>query len=334
MVTPDELRAVPLFAPLEEPDLEWLCRVMADVSLSPGEFAVHDGDPPALFAVLHGEIEAVKVVDGDDRVIGRREPGNLLGEISIVLGTPHPAGFRAVSEARVVRLEPHDYHALAGNVPDVASFVGRLAADRIGGPKGLQALASSPTPYRAIVLGHRFDAACSELRRFLDRNQIRFRWFQPDVPAEAAEWWGPLPSDADLPAFRIVNGKTVLKPPLRRIAELLEITTEPAEAEYDTVVVGAGPAGLAAAVYGASEGLRSLVIEREAPGGRPVRRPGSRTISASPRASRATSSRNVHCSRRVGSVPKSSSPGASHASIPVRRTRCTSTAATWCGRAR
>ncbi len=267
MVTPDELRNVPLFKELEEADLEWLCRVVADISLSPGEYAVHDGDPPALFALLEGRVEAVKVIDGADSVVGKREPGNLLGEISIVLGTPHPAGFRAVDEARVVRIEPHDYHALAANVPEVASHVGRLAADRIGGPKGLQALASSPTPYRAIVLGHRWDAACGELRRFLDRNQIRFRWFQPDIPAEAEQWWGALPAEGDYPAFRIVNGKTVVRPQLRRVAELLEIATEPVAAEYDTVIVGAGPAGLAAAVYGASEGLSTLVVEREAPGG-------------------------------------------------------------------
>jgi len=267
VVTPDELRAVPLFAELEEPDLEWLCRVMADISLTPGEYVGHDGDPPALFALLAGRGEVVKVVDGEDRVIGKREPGQLFGEISIVLGTPQPAGLRAVGEARVARLDPHDYHALAANVPEVATHVGRNAADRIGGPKGLQALASSPTPYRAIVLGHRWDAACADIRRFLDRNQVRFRWFQPDVPAEAEEWWGPLPAEGDLPAFRVVNGKTVVKPSLRRIAELLDIATEPLEAEYDTVVVGAGPAGLAAAVYGASEGLRTLVIEREAPGG-------------------------------------------------------------------
>ena len=267
MVTVDELRAVPLFANLEEPDLEWLCRVMADITLSPGEYVVHDGDPPALFALLEGQGEAVKVVDGEDTVIGTRKPGTLFGEISIVLGTPQPAGFRAVGEARVVRLDPHDYHALAANVPEVATHVGRNAADRIGGPKGLQALASSPTPYRAIVLGHRFDAACAEIRRFLDRNQVRFRWFQPDVPAEAAEWWGPLPAEGDYPAFRVVNGKTVFKPQLRRIAELLEIATEPQAAEYDVVVVGAGPAGLAAGVYGSSEGLRTLAIEREAPGG-------------------------------------------------------------------
>ena len=267
MVTPEELRNVPLFADLDAADLEWLSRVVADISLSPGEYAVHDGDPPALFALLEGQIEAVKVVDGSDCVIGKRQPGDLLGEISITLGTPHPAGFRAVADARVIRLEPHDYHALAAIVPEVATHVGRLAAERIGGPKGLQALASSPTPYRAIVLGHRWDAACADLRRFLDRNQVRFRWFQPDVPAEAEQWWGALPAEGDYPAFRIVNGKTVIRPQLRRIAELLEIATEPTAAGYDTVVVGAGPAGLAAAVYGASEGLSTLVVEREAPGG-------------------------------------------------------------------
>src|SRR5207237_1035208 len=71
----------------------------------------------------------------------------------------------------------------------------------------------------------------------------------------------------DLPAIRVVGGKTVVKPQLRRIAELLGLETEPAAAEYDTVIIGGGPAGLAAAVYGASEGLRSIVVEREAPGG-------------------------------------------------------------------
>ncbi len=80
-------------------------------------------------------------------------------------------------------------------------------------------------------------------------------------------WWGPLPDEGDYPAIRVVNGKTVVKPQLRRVAELLDIATEPEAAEYDTVIVGAGPAGLAAAVYGASEGLSTIVVEREAPGG-------------------------------------------------------------------
>ena len=87
------------------------------------------------------------------------------------------------------------------------------------------------------------------------------------MPADAEQWSGALPAEGDYPAIRVGSGKTVVRPQLRRVADLLDIATEPAAAEYDTVIVGAGPAGLAAAVYGASEGLRTIVVEREAPGG-------------------------------------------------------------------
>jgi thioredoxin reductase (NADPH) len=76
-----------------------------------------------------------------------------------------------------------------------------------------------------------------------------------------------LPADADCPAIRLADGKTVVRPQLRRVAELLGLGTEAQSSEYDTIVIGAGPSGLGAAVYGASEGLRTLVVEREAPGG-------------------------------------------------------------------
>ena len=77
----------------------------------------------------------------------------------------------------------------------------------------------------------------------------------------------PCRAEDDWPAIRVIDGKTVVRPRLRRVAELLGLGTEPIAGEYDTVIVGAGPAGLAAAVYGASEGLRTIVVEREAPGG-------------------------------------------------------------------
>ena len=67
--------------------------------------------------------------------------------------------------------------------------------------------------------------------------------------------------------MRVIGGKTVVRPQLRRLAELLGLGTEPEAATYDVVIVGAGPAGLAAGVYGASEGLSTIVVEREAPGG-------------------------------------------------------------------
>jgi thioredoxin reductase (NADPH) len=267
VVTTEEIGQVTLFAALDQGQRERLARVAADISLMPGEYAADEGAERALFAVLEGRIEPVKHVDGIARVVGERLPGEIFGEVPIVLGTVFPVGFRAAEPSRVMRIEPHDYHAVASVVPELAKEVGGLAAHRMTGARGLQGIAAEPPPPRAIVVGHRWDASCTELRRFLERNQVSHKWLTPDAADAADVWDGSLPSDGDLPAIRVVGGKTVIRPQLRRVAELLGLGTEANLAEYDTVIVGAGPAGLAAAVYGASEGLRTIVVEREAPGG-------------------------------------------------------------------
>ena len=267
MVTEQELQLVPYFAALSPESRERLARTAADISLVPGEYAAHEGDERALFALLEGSIEAVKLVDGIPRVVGERMPGDLFGEVPITLGTVFPVGFRAAEPSRVMRLEPSDYHAIAADEPSLVKAVGALAGNRMSGPGGLSGLAAEPPPARAIVVGHRWDPPCAQLRRFLDLNQVTFTWLQPDEPDAAEEWGGPLPPEEDRPVIRVVDGKTVVRPQLRRVAELLGLDTEPASAEYDTVIVGGGPAGLAAAVHSASERLRTIVIEREAPGG-------------------------------------------------------------------
>jgi thioredoxin reductase (NADPH) len=267
MVTAEEIGRVTLFADLDAAERDRLARVVADITLVPGEFAVHEGDGRALFGVLTGRLEVLRRVDGVESVIGERMPGDVFGEMSIAFGMLYPGGFRAAETTRVFRIELDDFQTLAAAVPEIGTRVNLAALDRISGPRGLMARATAPAAVRATVLGHRGDRSCAELRHFLDRNQVRFRWLQPDVPADVEQWQGALPLESDLPVVQAVNGKTVVRPQLRRLAELLDLPTEPAAAEYDTVIVGAGPAGLAAAVYGASEGLRTLVIEREAPGG-------------------------------------------------------------------
>jgi thioredoxin reductase (NADPH) len=267
LVTADEIGRVPVFAGLDPAAREQLCRAAADISLMPGEFAAHEGDERALFALLAGRIEATKLVDGIERLLGERHVGDVFGEVPIVLGTVFPVGFRAAEASRVMRIEARDYHALVAVEPDVGKEIGRLAADRMSGSHGLQGIAAEPPPPRALVVGHRLDGSCAELRRFLDRNQITFKWLTPDLADAAAQWGGPLPPEQDWPAIQVIGGKTVVQPHARRVAELLGLGTEPLAAEYDVVIVGAGPSGLAAAVYGASEGLRTIVVEREAPGG-------------------------------------------------------------------
>jgi thioredoxin reductase (NADPH) len=224
---------------------------------------VHEGEERALFVVLEGRIEVVKVVDGIERVLGERLPGAIFGEVPITLGTAFPSGFRAAEASRVMQIEAALYHAVAAAAPAVAVALGALARERIG---GLQGVAAEPPKPRASLAGHRWDADCSELRRFLDRNQITFEWITPEAGDAFARWGGELPPESDLPALR-AGATTLPRPRLRAVAELLGLQTHAAEEEYDAIVVGAGPAGLAAAVYGASEGLRTIVIEREAPGG-------------------------------------------------------------------
>ncbi len=264
MLTAEDIAGISIFAGLGPAECDRLSRNAADIRLVPGEFAVHEGDERALFAVLEGRLETVGLVDGIATVVGGRKAGELFGEVPIALGTPFPLGFRAAEPTRVMRVAAGDYHAVAAAFPEIGVRLGALARDRIGGLQGI--VAEAPPP-RAIVLGHRWDASCAELRRFLDRNQVTFRWITPDAPDAADEWGEELPSVDEGPAIRVVDGEVVARPGLRQVAELLGLTVRPAATEYDTVIVGGGPAGLAAAVYGASEGLRTVAIEREAPGG-------------------------------------------------------------------
>jgi thioredoxin reductase (NADPH) len=268
MVTPDEIGQIEIFATLSDATRERMSKTAADITLVPGEWAAPEGGEQALFAVLEGHIEAVKLVDGIERIVGSRDPGEVFGEVPITLGTVFPVGFRATESTRVMRIEPSDYHSVVAVEPDLGKEVGKLASNRIGGPAGLQSIAAEATEPRAIVFGQRLHPVSAELRQFLDRNQIRFKWVEPDGADAAEVWGGPLPDVDDSPVVRVVDGgQTVVRPQLRRVAELVGLGTEPKLTEYDTLVVGAGPAGLAAGVYGASEGLRTIVVEREAPGG-------------------------------------------------------------------
>jgi thioredoxin reductase (NADPH) len=264
VLTIEEIEGIPLFSGLQRAELERLARTSADIHLAAGEYAVHEGDERAIFVVLAGKMEVTKVIDGVERTIGWRSPPQYFGEVPITLGTPFPGSYRASQASRLMRVEARQYYAIAAASPEISVKVGVLARERIG---GLQGIAAAPPAAQVIAVGHRWDTRSHELRRFLARNQIVFDWMTPDAPELSARWPAPLPAEGDLPALRLADGRTLKQPRAREIAELVGLQTRSRAAEYDTVIVGGGPAGLAAAVYGASEGLRTLVVEREAPGG-------------------------------------------------------------------
>ncbi len=264
MLSIDEIRAIPLFSTLADCELERLANTSADMHLAAGEFAVPEGGERALFAVLAGKIEVVKAVEGIQRTLGWRLPGTIFGEVPITLGTPFPGGYRAAEPSRVLRVEVQHYYAVAAAAPEISLKLSALARDRIGGLQGIAA--ERPKP-RVVVLGHRWDTECGDLRRFLARNQVTYEWVTPDSPDLKKCWAGDCPPQSDAPVLQFADGTVITRPCTRDLAERLGLQTRPSLPEYDTVIIGGGPAGLAAAVYGASEGLRTLVIEREAPGG-------------------------------------------------------------------
>jgi thioredoxin reductase (NADPH) len=264
MLTADDVRAIPLFSTISETDLGRLAQAAADLHLGAGEFAVHEGGERALYAVIAGKIEVVKLVDGIERTLGWRVPGAIFGEVPLTLGTPFPGGYRASMPSRVMRIDAQQYYAVAATAPDVSLKVSALARERIGGLQGIAAEAPKP---RVTMFGLRWDSTCTDLRRFLARNQITYEWVTPDAPDLARRWPASRPADVDCPVLRLADGALMTRPNARDLAQRLGLQIRPNFAEYDTVIIGGGPAGLAAAVYGASEGLRTLVVEREAPGG-------------------------------------------------------------------
>jgi thioredoxin reductase (NADPH) len=119
------------------------------------------------------------------------------------------------------------------------------------------------------VIGHRFSKESHDLRDFLARNRVPARWLDVERDAEARELLqvAGVPEER-LPVALLEDGAVLERPTVMELAERLGVAGTPAAQDhYDVVVVGGGPAGLAAAVYGASEGLKTVMVEREAPGG-------------------------------------------------------------------
>jgi thioredoxin reductase (NADPH) len=127
-------------------------------------------------------------------------------------------------------------------------------------------------PYNGLrVLGTRWSPASHQLKDFLGRNQVPYQWTDIETAAPDQEVQQLIPNvdlkTASLPLVVLQGGEVLANPPVDELAARIGLRTRAETTFYDFVIVGGGPAGLAAAVYGASEGLKTLLLERSAPGG-------------------------------------------------------------------
>jgi thioredoxin reductase (NADPH) len=117
------------------------------------------------------------------------------------------------------------------------------------------------------VVGHRWSARSSEVREFLARNQIAYRWFESEAPDGQRLMQAAGADGLRLPVVITPDGNALVEPTDAELASCVGLATTPSKDFYDLIVIGGGPAGLGAAVYGASEGLRTVLVERTATGG-------------------------------------------------------------------
>lgn len=124
-------------------------------------------------------------------------------------------------------------------------------------------------PFEGLrLVGHRWSRQAHQIKDFLTRNLIPYQWLDIEThqEAQALLHYTHLTKDA-LPFVLLQDGTVLEQPTISQLAEKLGLKTHAGQPFYDLAIIGAGPAGLAAAVYGASEGLKTVLIEREAPGG-------------------------------------------------------------------
>lgn len=253
MITSTDLAQVPLFAEVEEVERQRLARKAADIRLAPGEFLSHEGEEPRFFVIFEGELEVLKNIVGQFRDLGRSVAGEFSGETPIFMGVPQIVSLRALTPVRAARFERQQLQELVRDSPSAAEIVFSAMSSRT---RMAQDMARATPSSRAYVIGSKYDTTCRAIRAFLGANRIQYNW-RPTFDE---------PETATL-TVEIDHGSPLVNPSVRQVAEALGYRTAPRQEQYDVVIVGAGPAGMAAAVYGASEGLSVLIVERFAAGG-------------------------------------------------------------------
>jgi len=247
---------------LNDDELGIVARFGRIVSFKNGETVIQAGTRnPNFYVVKSGEVQVVEHSTSRPRLIWTSHPNELLGDASFLSGRASNLARVARGDIELYEISPESLRRVIDEEPRLGNLILKTLIARLEITRELRL-----TPIS--VIGSRFSADAFRIRDFLAKHQVPFGWVDLESDPIGHEALSELHMhEEDTPVVACRNDWVLSNPANRDLASRLGILISPSEDLYDLAIVGAGPAGLTAAVYAASEGLRTIVIERTAPGG-------------------------------------------------------------------
>jgi len=260
MITPQLLRKHGLFSLLAPDALARYAAKAADIRLSTGAWLAREGERIPFFVILKGSLELTKEIEGQEIHISDCNTGNFFGEVNALFGIPALSSLRAKTACRVAAFGPQQLQELIQGTTECGKTILKSLQERLeGGPRHAMGL----PPVRVRVVCPQDGPSLTRALAFLKTNRI------PYETVDGEDLLSDLNSNQGVSVPRLLVDGTPVEQPWteRAIADAYGLDTRPRRPYYDVVIIGGGPAGLAAAVYGASEGLSVLLVEQWAMGG-------------------------------------------------------------------
>jgi thioredoxin reductase (NADPH) len=251
------------FPVLGEADLAFLDTLGTRRPLVVGDYLFRSGDPTYdFFVILSGAVEIVVEVDGEEQVIARHGAGRFLGELNLLTGMRLYVSARVVEAGEALVVPADSLRHIIATRPGLGDTILSAFIER------RSVLQSGAAAQSIRVVGSRFSPASLQLKEFLARLRIPYQWMDADEDIAATRLLREADVAEDELPVVFAPGKVLREATPGELASYMGLTVESVPGRcFDLVIVGGGPAGLAAAVYGASEGLRTLGVEMMTVGG-------------------------------------------------------------------
>ena len=251
-----------LFPKLTDAQIERIASVGRKRRVAKGEMLVKQGEVAPFFVITSGRLDIIQPTEQGELTIVQHEPGHFTGELNMLTGRRSLVCARMGEDGEVIELDPEEMQALVQTDVGISqvlmtAFIFRrleLIANHVGD---------------AVVIGSPHSPGTLRIKEFLSRNGHPYTYLDLDKDTGVQEMLDKFKVSVDEIPVLICRGTVVLRNPSnQQVADCLGLNPKLDETQVlDVVIVGAGPAGLAAAVYAASEGLNVLMIETTAPGG-------------------------------------------------------------------